>query len=90
VLGDKRVKLANSLEPFWNSLLGKHFPLFIDHAHVVVGFGPVDSNKDHRHLLRGTRGYRAEGEQRRPNRAVLKHNIPPVVHLSLPAGGDTV
>ena len=76
VLGDEGMQLANSLEPFWNSSLCQHLPLFIDHAYVVVGFSPVDSYKDHRHLLGGTRGFRAEGEQRRANRAVLKAQHP--------------
>src|SRR5712692_2758751 len=76
VLGDEGMQLANSIKPFWNSSLCEHLPLFVDHANVVVGFGPVDSYKDHRHLLGRTHGYRAEGEQRRANRAVLKAQHP--------------
>jgi len=65
------MQLADSLQSLWNSSLSEYETLLVDYAYVVVGFGPVDSYIDHGHLLGGTRGYRAEGEQRRPNRAVL-------------------
>jgi hypothetical protein len=91
VLGDDGVQPANSLEPVWNSSLGEHLPLFVDHANVVVGFSPIDSYKDHWHLLGGTRGLT---EPKESSDELIEqcswHNIPPVVHLSSPAGGGTV
>ncbi len=79
VLGDEGVQLTDALKPLVNSSLGQHLPALVDQADVVVGFRPIDSDKDHWHLLAPTHQRRAKESPDELIEQCSRHNIPPVV-----------
>src|SRR5438045_7901190 len=79
MLGDEGVQLTDALKPIGNSSLGQHLPALIDQADVVVGFSPIDSDKDHSHLLRVGLYTRAKERSDELIEQCSRHNIPPLV-----------
>lgn len=76
VLGDEGMQFAYALQAFGNPSPCQHLARFVDQADVVVGFRPIDSDKDHWRLLCGHALTPSQGESRRANRAVLKAQHP--------------
>jgi hypothetical protein len=51
VPGDQRVQLTDARHAVADPALFQHLAVFGHHAHVMMGFRPVDPGEDHPHLL---------------------------------------
>jgi hypothetical protein len=47
VVGDQRVQLGEAGDPIGHPPAAEHHPGLVQHAHLVVGLGPVHADKDH-------------------------------------------
>ena len=77
MLSDQLVQPAHTFQSIGHAAPAEKLALLIQQAEVMVGLRPVHSKEDHlHHLLQDRSVRRAQGDPRRPNRAVLEARHP--------------
>jgi hypothetical protein len=69
MLANQRMEARHAIQTLNDASLGEDLTIHVDHAHVVVTFGPVDTYEDHRTSLLVID--RAGGTQQHANGSVL-------------------
>src|ERR1700674_881775 len=69
MFADQGMQACDAIQTFNDASLGEDLTIRVDHAHVVVALGPVNTNEDHRTSLPVVD--RAGGTQRHANGSVL-------------------
>jgi hypothetical protein len=51
MLANQRMQARHAIQTFNDAALGEELAIRVDHTHVMMALGPVDTNEDHRTSL---------------------------------------